>query len=109
MYNVTVIHPTGNYERSQGYCRGGDSPEDNAGQEYQGSNRDSCDTICDADMQCTGYIITVDSGMSSSCYTYTSRNAVGDGNSNYYCYMKSKSSQSTLYNTSPVSFTCFYI
>ena len=104
--NVTVIPPTGNYVRSQGECRGGDSPADYAGREDQGKNRDSCETICDADMLCTGYMITVDSG-DNRCFTYTSRNAVGDGNSALYCYMKSKSSQSTLYNTSPVSFTCF--
>ena len=99
--NVTVIHPTGNYVRSQGICRGGDSPADKAGSEIQGLNRDTCDTICDADMLCTGYDITVDSG-SKACWTYTSRNAVGNDHSDYYCYMKSKSSQSTLYNTSPV-------
>ena len=109
--NVTVIHPTGNYERSQGLCSGGDSPADYAGREYQGEKRDSCDTICDADMQCTGYMITeydtIIYSRYNDCYTYTSRNAVGDGDSCCYCYMKSKSSQSTLYNTSPVCFTCF--
>ena len=104
--DVTVIHITGNYERLQGVCSGGDSPEDKAGREWQGWNRDSCETICDADMLCTGYHIQVNS-VHKECYTYKSRNAVGNGNSFFYCYMKSKSSQSTQYNTSPVSFTCF--
>ena len=102
--NVTVIHLTGNYERSQGRCRGGHNPANKAGQKYHGYTRDSCDTICDADVQCTGYMIFVSSG---ACSTFTSRNAVGDGRSDWKCYMKSKSSQSTLYNTSPVCFTCF--
>ena len=91
--NVTVIHPTGNYNRSQGACRGGDSPANDAGMMIH-NNTGDCATICDADMQCTGYSIVEDSGR-NACWTYTSRNAVGQGSPPNYCYMKSKSSQST--------------
>ena len=105
MSNVTVIHLTGNYERLQGTCRKGDSPENKAGEKRHDNTRD-CDIICDADMLCTGYSIKGNSG-DNKCYTITSRNAVGTGGSLYYCYMKSKSSQSTLYNTLPVCFACF--
>ena len=85
--NATVFHHTGDYERSQGFC----SAEDT----YHFNKRHLCETMCDADTQCTGYSFRVDSNI-KSCYTFTSQNAVGDDKLSWYCFMKSKCSQAII-------------
>lgn len=71
------------YTYSYGACRGGVSPGANAGLKFF-SNR-SCQTTCNNQKTCTGFVLPVNN--SNWCETYTSRNAKGDGR-NYHCWMK---------------------
>ena len=67
-----------------GLCRGGNSPENNAGEEqYFGYN---CKDRCDNNNACTGYSLDGEHGR--LCATYTSVGATGHGNSIFTCFMK---------------------
>jgi len=71
------------YKFSYGACRGGQTPERNAGLKlyYDGN----CKQRCDQHPTCTGFVLPL--GEPSWCETYTSQGAKGDGRG-YRCYMK---------------------
>merc|ERR1719443_2708716 len=71
------------YVFSYGACRGGETPERNAGLKlyYDGN----CKQRCDQHPTCTGFVLPL--GEPSWCETYTSPGAKGDGRA-YRCYMK---------------------
>ena len=73
------------YVESIGGCRGGASPDNDAGLAYYDDQL--CRDRCDYNSTCTGYVIPV-SDEFEWCETYTSIGATGDGNSDYKCYMK---------------------
>lgn len=72
------------YTVSQGVCRGGNNPENNAGEQvYYDQN---CKDHCDMTTTCTAY--DLDQLGLIGCATYTSVGATGDGSDNFICYMK---------------------
>ena len=92
-YKLYLI-PTGfvyQYDTSVGVCRGGDSPENGAGQtKYYDS---LCKSRCSGDSTCTGFATG-----GSMCATYFSVGAVGYGNPAYTCFMKTGWMQFRIYN-----------
>merc|ERR1719499_2765416 len=78
--------PEYEYHASVGACRGGKSPNNNAGLKFY-SNR-NCRALCNATENCTGYVLPVNN--SNWCETYTSSQASGDGRTSFKCYMKSQ-------------------
>lgn len=77
--------PPSVYKESQGACRGGEEPEDDAGLKFH--NNRNCKTLCDSDYYCMGYVLPK-SDDKNWCETYTSRDASGDGRAPFTCYMK---------------------
>ena len=72
------------YGSSAGECRGGNSPENVAGQKVY-EDRD-CRDRCNMDSGCTGYVLPENGD--NWCETYSSIGATGNGDSKYACYMK---------------------
>jgi len=73
------------YDRTQGACRGGKSPQANAGLKFY---RDvNCPARCQNDPTCTGFVFPK-IGNHQWCETYTSEGAKGDGRSSFWCFMK---------------------
>ena len=69
------------YDLTTGLCRGGASPANDAGSTlYQDT---SCKARCNSDPTCTGFVLA-----SSSCETYFSVGAVGNGDGGSTCQMK---------------------
>ena len=56
------------------------------GEKYWADN--NCESRCDNSDTCSGYSLRVDDSI--GCYTYTSYEAKGDGNSKFQCTMKRK-------------------
>ena len=79
-------------KKSNGRCRQADreyfgqSPGYNVGEKYWADN--NCESRCDNSDTCSGYSLRVDDSI--GCYTYTSYEAKGDGNSKFQCTMKRK-------------------
>ena len=71
------------YEETTGECRGGASPENNAGRTFY-FDRD-CIVRCDSAPNCAGVVVG-----SCWCETYESVGAVGNGNPDITCQMKKK-------------------
>ena len=69
---------------STGVCRGGNSPENEAGKQLFGDK--DCTKRCNGNLECTGF--AVPKSGDSWCDTYTSIGATGDGRSQFTCYMK---------------------
>ena len=75
------------YVRSQGVCRGGNSPEYFAGQ--TAFNDTDCKQRCDLTDTCSGYALVYSAYFEKySCTTYTSFGASGVGSTGATCYMK---------------------
>merc|ERR1719150_785051 len=72
------------YSRTEGACRGGNSPGGNAGLVFH-RNR-NCKSLCDGQNTCTGYVLPKSN--SNWCETYKSVGAKGDGRNTFWCYMK---------------------
>lgn len=72
------------WERSEGACRGGESPGNNAGLKFFRDR--TCKDKCAADNNCTGYVVPKSN--SNWCETYTSKGAKGDTRTSFWCYMK---------------------
>jgi len=89
------------YHVTVGACRGGETPAMNAGLVFH-RNRD-CEDLCNADPNCTGFVLPVSN--SNWCETYTSVDATGDGRTSYYCYMKRDGFQEPTTTTSTTTTT----
>ena len=70
-----------------GYCRGGNSPANDAGQMRRGNDdldiAHNCEQICNEDQSCTAY------QKNAECHTYSSFGAIGTEGDTYFCYSKS--------------------
>jgi len=86
---ITELPPSA-YRDTVGACRGGEEPENNAGLEFF-SDR-NCQTRCDNDYYCTGYVLPVRDDK-NWCETYTSPGASGDGREPFKCFMKMEAGQ----------------
>ena len=83
-----------------GYCEGGEYPENKAGAKKHENTRE-CEKICNVEVLCMAYSLPK-SSETNNCFTYTSKYAVGTGNPNWDCYSKSKGSHLTQLYVSPV-------
>ena len=73
------------YTESEGACRGGNNPQNQAGRRYYMDRK--CKDRCSTSRACTGYDMP---SLESWCDTYTSEGATGNGLSNMKCYMKQR-------------------
>merc|ERR1719461_1394210 len=78
------------YTRTEGACRGGNSPDNNAGLAF--FRHRNCKNLCDGQNTCTGYVLPKSN--SNWCETYKSIGAKGDGRTSFWCYMKSSDDSS---------------
>ena len=84
-----------NYELSYGPCRGGMSPENDAGRTYQ-DNRD-CQSSCEAEPSCTAFAWTTsESYEHQGCWKYTSKHAKGSASSEHIITCATKTCKSQL-------------
>ena len=75
------------FTKSAGACRGGESPENNAGKKsFHGITAEDCKKGCENDPSCSGYNLPMDG--SNSCETFTSVGVTGDGQTTYECWTK---------------------
>ena len=75
---------TDTYVMSEGVCRGGNSPENNAWEENFRQDL-NCKQRCDISATCTGYALP---SSENRCTTYTSVGATGKNVHGWRCYMK---------------------
>merc|ERR1719284_2057805 len=76
--------PAPSYIRSEGACRGGASPGNNAGLKFFRDR--NCEARCNQAATCTGYVLP--KSAANWCETYTSKGAKGDGRTQFWCFMK---------------------
>jgi len=90
------------YNTELGACRGGKSPNNNAGLKFY-SNR-NCESVCNDDDNCTGFVLPKTD--SNWCETYTSVGIKGDDR-NYWCFIKDNLPQPSCREGDKVTCTCY--